>query len=219
MPCPSSNVCANNSSRHADFPSEDRARPVKRDGASEEVKPGSRTGDGGCGHESGRLASDRLGCAQRPSERRPATRGRVLRRPRTRLSAQRRRSLPGHPCTHTSHAVIQPGQVVQRPGPEPDRGAGPHVRRAPVAGRLRRHSRRHSWLGKLRSFAAGLDADLGEWLGRCLDGRGCLHRDSPLFPGRSGAVVVRSCWCAAVSGQAVRRGGVGRCLKDVAWLL
>lgn len=50
-------------------------------------------------------------------------------------------------------------------------------------------------LGKLRSFAAGSGADLGERLRGGLVGLGRFHRDSPLFPARSGALVVRP-WCA-----------------------
>ena len=37
-----------------------------------------------------------------------------------------------------------------------------------------------------------MGADLGEQLGRCSVGLGCFHRASPLFPARSGAVVVRA---------------------------
>lgn len=46
-------------------------------------------------------------------------------------------------------------------------------------------------LGKLRTFAAGSGADLGELPSRGLLGFGCFRRDSPLFPTRSGAVAVR----------------------------
>lgn len=48
-----------------------------------------------------------------------------------------------------------------------------------------------SELGKLRAFGPGLGADLGKRLNRGIAGLGSSPRDSPLFPARSGALVVR----------------------------
>jgi hypothetical protein len=49
-----------------------------------------------------------------------------------------------------------------------------------------------SELGKLRSFAAGSAADLRGRYGCRLVGLGGFRRESPLFPARSGALVVRA---------------------------
>src|ERR1044072_2925979 len=46
-------------------------------------------------------------------------------------------------------------------------------------------------LGKLRAFGASWGAELGESLDRVLVEPDHFHRDSPLFPARSGAGVVR----------------------------
>jgi hypothetical protein len=61
-------------------------------------------------------------------------------------------------------------------------------------------------LGKLRSLARVLGADLGEQSSRGLVGRGCFPRDSPLLPAPSGAVVVRS--AGRMLGAAWLRGGL-----------
>ncbi|BCL29538.1 hypothetical protein GCM10017557_43970 [Streptomyces aurantiacus] len=50
-----------------------------------------------------------------------------------------------------------------------------------------------SQLGKLRLFVVGKVAGLCERLGVRPVAPGCFHRDSPLFPAQSGALVVRAC--------------------------
>ena len=62
-----------------------------------------------------------------------------------------------------------------------------------MAGKWRQRSHQ---LGKLRSFVVVPGADLGERWGISPVGIGCFHRVSPLFPARSGVVVVR-CWLSA----------------------
>jgi hypothetical protein len=56
-------------------------------------------------------------------------------------------------------------------------------------------------LGKLRSFGGGSGSDLGERSDPGSVGPGCFHRGSPLFPARSGALVVqrraRLQWCSS----------------------
>lgn len=59
-----------------------------------------------------------------------------------------------------------------------------------LAGATESHTRSHQ-LGKLRFFAAGCGADLGERHGHGLLGLGCIHCESTLFPVRSGTLVVR----------------------------
>ena len=66
-------------------------------------------------------------------------------------------------------------------------------------------------LGKLRAFAPGPGADLGERSGCGVVGLVSLSRDSLLFPARSGALVVRSDNASSrVPEIGVRRGRGGR---------
>ncbi|MGC0402644.1 hypothetical protein RKD27_005288 [Streptomyces sp. SAI-126] len=60
-------------------------------------------------------------------------------------------------------------------------------------------------LGKLRSLWGRLGADLGERLVSGPSQHARVHRDSPLFPARSGALVVRSCSTLPVRSEAAQQ--------------
>jgi len=111
--------------------------------------------------------------------------------------AQMQRDAPARPSEHQPTIVSYDGGCAYRPRTRVPRRTPTGLSHA--AGFIDQ-STGQGWseasclsyqLGKLRAFGGGSGADLGERSGSGQAGLGCFHRGSPLFPARSGAVVVR----------------------------